>query len=233
MNLADMSNILGAFVGFVLTLLIMSYLLGDNPLFRLAIHIFIGATAGYLAIMVLYGVILPRLIYPLVYGVSFERVMALVLLVLSLMLLSKISMRLSFAGSLVVAFLVGVGAAAAIGGAVTGTLFPQMEATMNGFNVDAILTSGKSLGLELLNGLIVLVGTVSTLIYFQFSTRTKAGMNASQPIWVRAIARLGQGFIAITLGALFAGVYAAALVALIERLNAIIQFIISFIWPIS
>ena len=33
-------------VGAVLTLMIFSYLLGDNPVFRLALHIFIGVSAA-------------------------------------------------------------------------------------------------------------------------------------------------------------------------------------------
>ena len=37
----------GLVVGAVLTLLIFSYLLGDNPLYRLTLHIFVGALVGY------------------------------------------------------------------------------------------------------------------------------------------------------------------------------------------
>jgi hypothetical protein len=35
-------DLLGGFVGLLLTLLVFSYLLGDNVLFRITIHIFIG-----------------------------------------------------------------------------------------------------------------------------------------------------------------------------------------------
>jgi hypothetical protein len=38
MNLAEWSGILGAFLGFVLTLLVFSYIFGDNALFRFAVH---------------------------------------------------------------------------------------------------------------------------------------------------------------------------------------------------
>jgi hypothetical protein len=47
------------------------------------------------------------------------------------------------------------------------------------------------------------------------------------------MAKIGQVFIAITLGALFAGVYATAITALIERLDFIMQFLQSLSGLIS
>ena len=38
---------IGGVIAFLLTLSILSYALGDNFIFRLAIHLFIGVTAGY------------------------------------------------------------------------------------------------------------------------------------------------------------------------------------------
>ena len=43
MNMADL---IGATLAFVLTLLTLSYLIGDNPLFRFAIHLFVGVASG-------------------------------------------------------------------------------------------------------------------------------------------------------------------------------------------
>ncbi|NIV32980.1 MAG: hypothetical protein GWN58_27110, partial [Anaerolineae bacterium] len=42
-----MLEIAGLVAGAVLTLLIFSYLLGDNPLYRLALHLFVGTLLGY------------------------------------------------------------------------------------------------------------------------------------------------------------------------------------------
>ena len=38
---------IGLITGTGLTLLVFSYVLGDNPLYRLALHLFIGALVGY------------------------------------------------------------------------------------------------------------------------------------------------------------------------------------------
>jgi hypothetical protein len=57
-------EILMSALGAVLTLLIFSYLLGDNPLYRLALHIFVGVSVAYALIIALRGVILPALTPP-------------------------------------------------------------------------------------------------------------------------------------------------------------------------
>ena len=59
-NLADL---VGLLIGFSFTIFILSYILGDNFLFRFATHIFIGAAAGYTSVITIYNVILPQLIF--------------------------------------------------------------------------------------------------------------------------------------------------------------------------
>jgi len=113
------------------------------------------------------------------------------------------------------AFMVGVGAAVAVGGAVTGTLFPQTLAAINIFET------------QVFEGIVMLIGTISTLIYFQFRARRgDDGQYRRNPI-INIIAIIGKVFIAITFGVLFAGVYSAALTAFIERLDFLSTFISS------
>lgn len=231
MNLGELSGLLGGLVGFILTLMVFFYILGDNFLFRLAIHIFIGVAAGYMLMIAIQNIIVPRLVDPLRYGGPSEAMLALVPLGLGAMLfLGKVSSRLSGLGRPVMAFLVGVGAATAVGGALMGTLFPQISATTNLLNVQAIRASGKSVSAELLNGVLILVGTLSTLAYFQFGARNVAG-KMQRPMWLQVLAWVGQCFIAVALAAIFAGVYAAALTALVERLSAMIQLFIQLLSP--
>jgi hypothetical protein len=225
MNLAEWSGILGALVGFILTLLVFSYIFGDNALFRFAVHVFVGVAAAYMAAVAIYSVLWPRLLSPVLFGLPVDRLIALVPLVLSALLLTKASPRLGGWGSLVLAFLAGVGAATAVGGAILGTLIPQLQASLNLLDTQAIVTSGKSLGWELFNGAIILLGTVLTLAYFHFNVRSP------RPLWAQGLAFLGKVMIAIALGVAFAGVYAAALTALVERLDALVKFIFWFISP--
>src|SRR6187551_3501857 len=59
-------ELLSALAAVVLTLALLSYLIADNPLYRIATHLFIGVTAGYVALLAWYTVIDPQLMQPLV-----------------------------------------------------------------------------------------------------------------------------------------------------------------------
>jgi hypothetical protein len=225
-------DIFGAILGFALTLMVFSYLIGDNPLFRVAIHVFIGVASGYATIMVINNVLLPRLIVPLISGSLEARALAFIPMLLGWLLLTKISPRLAVFGNIPVAYLVGVGAAVAIGGAVVGTLYPQVNATIAIFDLNTIQGFDSNRGLQLVNGLIILVGTVTTLAFFQFGTGTQLPNPTGVRSWLDGLGQVGQVFIAIALGFLFAGVYSAAMVALVERLSFIVDFLKSVLMPL-
>jgi hypothetical protein len=234
MNIADMAlvDLIGAIVGFFLTLLVLSYLfLGDYALFRLAIGLFVGVAAGYVGGVVVYSVLLPRLITPLRGDNRAEQLLVVLPLLMGALLLTKISPRLSRLGTLPMAYLVGVGAATAIGGAVTGTLFPQIAATFGLLDRQAAAASGTNLWVYLLNGTVVLVGTICTLAYFHFAARARPNEPSARPLLIAFMAQIGQVFIAITFGVLFAGVYAAALAAFVERLYSLADFINQVLLP--
>ena len=74
----------------------------------------------------------------------------------------------------------------------------------------------------------MLIGTISSLAYFQF-TAQKRGTKVTRSAPLELLSIIGQAFIAITLGALFAGVLSAALTALIERIDFIRVFLLSLI----
>lgn len=215
---------IGALIGFVLTLLIFSYLIGDNPLFRITLHLFIGVSAGFAATVVIYNVLLPRMFEPLIFGQGTEQILALVPIILAGLLVSKISPRFAFLGNLPMAYIVGVSAAAAIGGAVLGTLIPQTMASMNLLDVQAIQEFDENLGLRMINGIIILIGTLTTLAYFQFSSFSGITEKAQLQTWIETLGQIGQVFVAITFGFLFAGVFNAALTALIGRVVFLIDF---------
>lgn len=216
---------IGAFLGFVLTLLVFSYLIGDNPLFRVTLHMFIGVSAGFAAVVVIYNVILPKLIEPIFASNRSEQLLSLFPLILAGLMITKISPRFAFIGNLPMSYLVGVSAAVAIGGAVTGTLIPQLLASMNLFDVQASQAFDASVGLRLLNGVIILIGTLTSLAYFQFGKLSGSPRRNQIQSWIDGIGQVGQIFIAITFGFLFAGIFSAALTALIGQVATSLDFI--------
>ncbi|MBI2759112.1 MAG: hypothetical protein HYX49_10595 [Chloroflexi bacterium] len=206
--------IVGA-LAFLFTLMIFSYLIGDNPLFRVAVYVFVGVSAGYVAAVAFRQVLLPNLLYPIVNGTTTQRALLAVPFLLSGLLLMKAWSPLSRLGAPSMAVLVGVSAAVAIGGSVTGTLLPQISATINIFD----LSTSTSPFTTLFNGAFILAGVVTTLVYFHFGARTTADGSVRRFGLIEFIAFIGSIFLAFTLGVLFAGVYSAALTALIERLR--------------
>ena len=210
MSVFDLSvlDLIGALLGFVLTIFVFSYIGGDNLLFRIATHLFIGVAAGYVAIVVIQDIILPHMILPFLGSDRNEKIFAILFLILVALLLTKISPRLNKLGNPAVAYLAGVGAAAAIGGAVVGTIFPQASTSMSVFVENNIF-----------DAIWILIGTLTTLLYFHFSIRRKNSEadESQRPRWLEMIGKVGQFFIAVTFGALFSGVYLAAIMALIER----------------
>jgi flagellar biosynthesis protein FlhB len=231
MQTADL--ILGI-ISLVLTVSILSYIVaGDNPLFRIAAYLFVGVAAGYVALVVFRQVLLPRLFLPILTGnmnglaMSVqERVLLLVPLLLGLLLLTKLSPDTARLGNLSMAYLVGVGAAVTVGGVVVGTLLSQSLASINLFpRIDTIFSLDGLLAL--LYALFVLLGAVTSLFFFYFGARARSrqsNLPARRTPLIETLAKIGQVFIAVTLGALFAGVYVAALSALVERITYLLNF---------
>ncbi|MFZ5821707.1 MAG: hypothetical protein ACOYYJ_17555 [Chloroflexota bacterium] len=212
-------------IGFLFTVLILSYLWGDNFLFRAAIYVFVGIAVGYAVAVASRQVIWPLLVQPFTSGSAFSNPVVAARVVVPLLgsalLLTKIAPRLSGLGQLPMAYLVGVGAAVAIGGALSGTLIPQSNATISAFDMRAAAARGINFVPALLNGGVILLGVVSVLAYFHFGARRKADGAVRRNAFIEGLAWIGRIYIAITFGLLFAGVYMAALTALVERVSSL------------
>lgn len=200
------ADTVGMVLAFFLTILVLLYVLDDNTLFRLAIHIFIGVAAGYAGAIAVKDALIPRLVE--LRGFGF-----LVAIVLILLILLKISPRTAPFGNPASGFLVGAGAAIAVGGAIQGTLLPQVSSAGNFFNQG------------LIQGSFALIGTIATLAHFHFSAIRVTNQIPQRNPMMRVVSAIGQGYIAVTFGVIFAGVYSAALTALIERAKFIVDFI--------
>ena len=216
-------ELISAFVGLILTLMVFSYLIGDNFLFRIAIYLFIGVASGYAAAVVIRYVLMPKLSVVSL-GDPIQLVLFVIPLILSVSLLTKLSPRISWIGGFAMALLVGVGAATAVSGAVAGTLIPQVQASTDALNFRSAGSNSGAI-FQVVEGAVMMVGTILTLAYFQFSAKQSADGSIKRNAILELLAWLGRIFIAITFGVLFAGVYMAALTAMIERLSSIINFV--------
>jgi len=220
-------EVISAFIGLTLTLMVFSYLLGDNPLFRFATYLFIGVSSGYVAVIIWYYVLVPKLFEPLQTSNVNQLLIVIIPLILSISLLAKFSPRISWIGNFAMAVLVGVGAATAIGGALIGTIIPQIQASINALD---FRTAGGGAGAayKLFEGGVMLIGTIFTLAYFHFSAKRVPDGSAKRNILLELLAWGGRIFIAVTFGVLFASVYMTALTTMIERLSSMINFVKGF-----
>jgi hypothetical protein len=215
----DQVNLLTGISSFFFTVALFSYLIGDNPLYRLALHIFIGVSVGYATLIVIYQVLQPRLIEPLKSGDFTLVALASVPLMLFLFLIMKINPRTSALGNSSVAYLIGVGTAVAVGGAITGTLLPQIRSTW------VSLMPGSS-GKFVDDGIIAL-GTVTTLLAFQYWLRGRtSGGEVKRVAILRFLSTTGQIFVVITLGVVYGGIILSGIAIFSHQLMALYDWAI-------
>lgn len=216
-------------LSFLFTLLVLSYLIGDNPLFKIAVYLFVGVASGYAAAVIFWQVLYPKLFLPtgniLLSGAYDQGALLVVPWLGVAFIFMKISPRLAGMARITMAFIVGAGAAVTLAGALTGTLIPQVMATINFFDTGTASARGISAFEVLGNGSILLLGVVTSLAYFHFGARPKPDGSTKRFGLIDLFAWVGRIFIGITLGVIFAGVYAAALTALIERISSLVNFI--------
>lgn len=228
----DVANV-GTWVSFALTLMVYCYLGKEIPflhtIYRVAVYVFVGVALGYGAIMAWHGVLVPRLLRQLGRGEWFY----LVPLVFCLLLLSRVRESWRGASSLTISFLFGVGTALAVGGALVGTLIPQVQATfvsLNPAHYQAVATEEGTLPVSYaLDALLVVLGTVSTLLYFYFTTSRGRRRERAHDGMMQLATGFGKVFIMFTFGALFASAAISRIALLIDRIRFVIETIRPYI----
>jgi len=124
----DLAGTVATWVAAIATIAVWSYLTGSRRLFVLMQHLLAGLATGYLVLLAVRDVLVPRLVVPLIERPA-DRVLLIPALVLVGMLIgaSWLPRRLM---APVAGILVGGIAAFALGGAVVGTVLPQIAAAL-------------------------------------------------------------------------------------------------------
>jgi hypothetical protein len=209
---------IGFFIAVILTLMVFSYILGDNFLFRLAAHIFVGVAVGYAIIIISYQVFIPTLT-----GSNLVNLIPalFICLFLAFKALPLNGSLFNVLGNMGLAFILGVGAALATGSALFGTLIPQVSTTasisVNPFNY--LVEPGGDQWVTWLNNIIIVLGTLGTFFYFTFAVRSPGLLGGFREGFVRFWAGMGRLIIIFTLGALFANTVTSRMALLISRLQ--------------
>lgn len=208
----------GTLIAAILTFMVWSYLLGDNPAFRIAEHLFVGIAIGYAVLVAWFNVVQPAL-----FGAVAPQspIFAAVPLVLCLLLMAKVRPAWSVIGNLPIALLIGVGAALAVGGALFGTLWPQVSATAN-LSLDPADYGDPQPVLAstfFWQNLAIVIGTIGTFFYFTFNMQPQGPLGGFRETFTRFWSGIGRWVILITLGALFGNTAMSLIAALIGRIQ--------------
>jgi hypothetical protein len=185
----------------LLTLCVFSFLYRDNPLYRFAEHLFVGAAAGYLLAVQYQNVLLPNMVRPLGQG----NFLPLVPLALGVMLLGRLWERTSGPARWAIAFYVGIYSGIAVPAYMQAQIFAQLA--------DATKPWGG--GWAAVNSALILLGFLGVLAYFFFSA-PHTGLHG-------AASRVGIWFLMVAFGASFGYTVMARVSLLIARVQFLLR----------
>jgi hypothetical protein len=212
------ATVLGAWVATGLTLFIFSFLYKDNPLFKLAEHLYVGVSVGYTIVKAYDTVIVHLIVKPI-----FEQgeIALLIPVAIGLLMLTRYVPKAAWMSRYAFAFIVGIGSGLAIPRTISSFILKQVEDTVRPL---LSLAGGEGVTFTMnllnpasnLNGIIILIGVISVLFYFFFS------IEHSGP--GKVVARTGVMFLMISFGAAFGYTVMARMSLLIGRLADLIEF---------
>jgi hypothetical protein len=210
-----MMEIIGAWLGFALTLFILSYLIGDNPFYRIAVNLLVGATAAVALLVVVRNVFIPQAQQLMELNLG-----AMVGWLLAVLLIIKMLSPNFGPGRLSLAVLIGIGVAVSIAGALIGTLLPLADITA--FELNLVKSSEPA---QLFSDVIVFAGVVCVLLSFHYGARLLPDGKTERPVFFRLITYVGQLFMGVALGLMYGGALVASVGYLADRLIYLWNFI--------
>ncbi len=182
-----------------LILSLFSFLYRDNRFYRLSEHIFAGLSAGYYVGLIWQTVIIQQLVNPMIDNGDWWLVFP---GLLGVLMFARLIPKWTWVSRVSLAFVIGNTAGIYLISSLHGLILPQMLSTMNAFNGNGSFSA-------ILLALVVIVGVISTLIYFYFSKEHKGILGAT--------AKVGIWFIMIAFGAHFGYTVMARVSLLIGR----------------
>lgn len=200
-----MLEFLQIWIGAFITLSLFSFLYKDNPFYKLTEHIFAGLSAGYYVGLIWHAVIIQQMIDPMIDNGKWWLIFP---GFLGVLMFSRFTKNYSWVSRISLAFVMGNTAGIFLISELHGKILPQIQSTM--------LSLNPGQGFEqFLLALVVVVGVLTTLIYFYFSKEHKGVLGGT--------ARVGIWFIMISFGAHFGYTVMARISLLIGRVQFLID----------
>jgi len=188
-------------VAAILTLCVFSFLYRDNPFYRFAEHLFVGASAGYLLAVAYQNVLKPNVIQKIGHG----DMLPIIPLALGIMVLARMSEKTSGISRWAFAFYVGIYSGIAVPSYLQAQIFAQLADAVKPFQP----------GWHAVNSALILVGFLSVLAYFYFSAPHTGAHGA--------VSRVGIWFLMVAFGASFGYTVMARVSLLIARMQFLLR----------
>jgi len=184
----SISTDFGVWVAAALTLFIFSFLYKDNPLYKFAEHLFVGVSAGYIVVQQFWQVLWPNLLQPATTAGTPHQWKYFVGGALCVLLFTRLFPAASWLSRYTIAALIGTFAGLKVTGFAQAEVVEQVRATMVPLWINGDPVSS-------LNHLILVVGVITTLVFFFFSKEHKGAIGAT--------ARLGIWYLMVSFGAAY------------------------------
>ena len=194
-----MPEVISNTIAGLLTLAIFSFLCKDNRVYKFAEHLFVGIAAGYYVAFQFQTVIGPNLWEPLKGG----DLVSLFPLVLGILLFARLAPKGQWLSRWPMGAMVGAYAGLQLIGFLQGDLIAQIQANILSVDTGVFTTN--------LNNFLLIVGVLTTLVYFFFSTE-HTGV-------VGGFSKAGIYFLMISFGASYGFTVMARMSLLIGRLE--------------
>lgn len=220
---------LGIWIAALLTILVFTYLIRDSFLFRIASGLLVGTAIGYVSAVVLRNVLFPLVLRTIddIFALPdswFILLVDLIPALLGIALLLKLTpnLRGTTFSNLGLAYLFGIGAALAIGGALSGALVPQLRATML-----SLAPQGEDYGW--INNVLIVVGTLGAFLAFRFVQPGDRPWQRAYDLLTRGWGALGRGFIMVAFGAILASLISARVSALVGQVYFVVHDVLGWV----
>lgn len=208
-----MTDVLGGWLVVFFTLAILSFLYKDNPIYKLAEHIYVGVAAGYGFVLIVTQTLKPNFWDPVIPlfttapGGNWTRLGA---GILGIMFLTRLYKKTAWISTWPLAMIVGTFAALRMTGLASSDLVGQLHGTMLSLN-PATLPLFSWEKPALLNHLLIIAGVVAVLSYFFFSLEQRG--------LLKITGKTGIYFLMITFGSSYGYTVMARVSLLIGRVT--------------
>jgi hypothetical protein len=199
--------IAGAWVAAGLTIFLFSFLYKDNPFFKIAEHLYLGAGMGWWFQVYLYNIWKPKVWEPLMN----HDFMVLIPAVLGLSLVTQFIPKISWISRYGFTFMMGYGAGLAVPAGLSTDFISQIGGTIKPLSMMASMTP-----FAIFNSLLVAFGVICVLFYFFFSVEHKGHF--------KKVSNVGIYFLMIYFGAAFGNTVMARFSLLYGRFDDLYAF---------